>query len=946
MRKRTKSRLRKRDLLVALLCPLFSAFFGYLFWKDLNSYTLHRDDKERIATIEFKQRIAQRKFDDRVVWERIGQNAPLYDNDTIRTADFSEAVIHFKDGTQLSISENTMLQVSLDKDKGLQISVAGGGIQVASAAGGGAVSVKLDDGSVVSVDAGSTLAAQSHAGTGVRSVEVRSGSASVKTEQGSAEQLSVGESVSIGERGIRRNALTVLSPPRDVKLLRRTGSDEQPVVTFSWSQGAADDEMQDVVLETSPVRDFARDVARRTVSARETGFELPVASGSLYWRVSTAESGELAGEGRITLVDVAGVAAVAPLADGSFGYRNALPKLSFRWQGNEYAARYRLLVSATPDLRSPVFESETEATFISVDTLEEGSYYWQVTPYYVLNGIGYDDTGASEVCSFTIVRNEALRAPELSSPADGAEITYRGEAEANFMWKSELKDADYELIVARDADFGDIALVQTVSRQMRARVLFPDAASGGISGADGRYWWKVVRRSDDEEDLSPESVARSFTLSRYVPQANRLLYPPEDYSTEMTKLGATTFRWRLSDDYVGAESVLQIARDSAFGGMQLERGITGASSLDGILLPEGRYWWRIGATDAANGTVSFTEARSFTVLRELGAVVITAPVAGAELLAYGGSPVTVSWGAVAGADYYNVRVFAMDGTGERVIVEKPSVDGTAASFVLAPARYAVRVQPVAAGTETSALRTGTLAAREFTVRAPDPVRQLSPADGARFSGLDALREPTAFSWRDGTDTATGYEFVLYRRQRDGSLKVVESLSTRRAAVSLRRLTEGSYVWKVRASTADGFPLDSAEREFIIRAIPELSRPVLVTPAQDFMVDAAYLRRNRSVTFTWRPVAGANAYSFALYRRNGNGSLKAVLTRRSMRETQLSFSDLALLDVGDFVWNVTAHCYADDGYEEQSSKAATGVFHIRFELPKQVETKKPGKLYGE
>jgi hypothetical protein len=97
---------------VVVLCLSVAGFFGYTFWKDLNS-TARRTDKEKIAIITFKNRIAQRKFDDRVVWERIDKSTPLYNGDLIRTAELAEAVITFNDGSEVDIYENTISQISL-----------------------------------------------------------------------------------------------------------------------------------------------------------------------------------------------------------------------------------------------------------------------------------------------------------------------------------------------------------------------------------------------------------------------------------------------------------------------------------------------------------------------------------------------------------------------------------------------------------------------------------------------------------------------------------------------------------------------------------------------------------------------------------------------------------------------------------------------------------------
>ena len=72
--------------------------FSLLFYNDLTK-KVDAGEAEEVGTITFKREVAQRKYTSQVVWENIEQNAPVYNYDSIRTANLSEAVIHLKDGT-------------------------------------------------------------------------------------------------------------------------------------------------------------------------------------------------------------------------------------------------------------------------------------------------------------------------------------------------------------------------------------------------------------------------------------------------------------------------------------------------------------------------------------------------------------------------------------------------------------------------------------------------------------------------------------------------------------------------------------------------------------------------------------------------------------------------------------------------------------------------------
>ena len=133
MKKKTRFKSKTKnlalDFLVFLACASVFAASIWLFWNDLNKSS-SRSDKDAIATITFKYKVAQRKFTDRVVWERLQQNSPLYDQDTIRTSDLASATITFSGGEVLAVHENTMVQIFKSSDGGVRLSVGGGGVDV------------------------------------------------------------------------------------------------------------------------------------------------------------------------------------------------------------------------------------------------------------------------------------------------------------------------------------------------------------------------------------------------------------------------------------------------------------------------------------------------------------------------------------------------------------------------------------------------------------------------------------------------------------------------------------------------------------------------------------------------------------------------------------------------------------------------------------------------
>ncbi len=923
MQKRTKFKSRSHDFVVVTICLSVALFFLYLFWQDLNRYTI-RTDKNEIGKISFKENIVQRKFDDRVVWERIANETKLYYGDTIRTADLAHATLELLNGTvHLDLSENTMIQMGTNADGGIQIAISGGDIQIDSTTSTQNLEVKFDDGSLIDVDAGSSLSANNDSATGSHNIEVKSGNARLTTESGQVASLTNGESVNV-EKGkeIRRNPLTMLYPPKTLKLLN-TKQGKMPV-RFEWNSSAG----QTVTIQTSSFRDFSSIASEKEIE-KFSGTEVDFPLGTFFWRAFTQETKDKPIEGRVTIEEISKVQGISPAPQSSFSYRKELPRIAFRWNGNEHAERYRLTLSSSMNMKEIVYDSEVNSTFVSLDTLEEGNYWWQVTPYYSLGNLGY--AGKSDIYEFKIVRNQEIKRPELSSPAENAKIVYKENINANFIWKSELKNAKYDILISRDPDFTNIVHSEESSDTRYSRTFAPNELR------DGTYYWKVCRKSSDPQDLTPESEVRSFFVTRHIPQDNKLVYPPEDFLVDGSKLPATAFMWKLSDDYdeETTTSVLQVSANSSFSNIILEKD-SSDSVLDSISLSSGNYWWRVGIRNSNGSSTDFSKSRMFTVLAEIAQPDFISPQANQELVAYNDEALTISWAGVPEAKSYKLKICKASG---EVVKNLPEITGTNTSLILEEGSYVGFLQSIASPTRISAA-----SQVHFTVRAPSIIIPESPANGAVLSGLTALRSQTIFSWAPGRDQASSYTFVLSKVNKNGSEKIIKTIKTSKNSCSVQRLTTGSYTWKVLA-TANGKSIDSKPSNFVIDEVPDLPAPILESPGQNFVIDEAYLKNHRDIEFTWMEVPGATAYNFTLYKRSGGKRGKALHRAKNTKATSILIKDLSIFELGSFEWTVTPFSYAKDGYLEQSGPTSSQSFKIDFASPTNVEAVQPEKMYG-
>lgn len=107
-----------KDIFVVIFCLLGIAASLFLFYKAINR-SLQTANSESVATITFKYRTAQRRFENRLVWEWLQNNAEIYNGDHIRTGGLSEAVLHFDDKTVITLDEKTLIQVKVSEEKSL-----------------------------------------------------------------------------------------------------------------------------------------------------------------------------------------------------------------------------------------------------------------------------------------------------------------------------------------------------------------------------------------------------------------------------------------------------------------------------------------------------------------------------------------------------------------------------------------------------------------------------------------------------------------------------------------------------------------------------------------------------------------------------------------------------------------------------------------------------------
>jgi hypothetical protein len=850
-KKRTRSATKKRSLrfvdMIAIIICLAGAFFAlFLFWQDLNA-TLAKQEAP-IATISFKKRTAQRRFGDRVAWEMLKEESPIYSGDLIHTADAAEATINFEEQSNIELGENSLIQV-FDSGKLMRIDLINGNLTVHT--NGMATSFYVvNNGLRVDLDKNSTVSAAAGVG-GEAGIQIVSGNANIIAANGETQEAAAGQSFNVNSSGAMTNdaSVALLTPRQGQFFLTR---EETAPVDFLWQTSnfsggdfarfeIAADQRFTRIMQSVDVRNASSQTAR-------------LSPGTYWWRVYAVGSNNvgapaLSQSNKIIIVSAATPKLLSP-ANGSFiTFRRELPEVRLQWTTpfnediSDSLEEFHVDVSNNLQMENPVLSVNVTGKFLVTNELGEGTWYWRVRPVYpqdwIMAGIlgSEQNANTSALSSFAISQNfESIAAPVLITPADAIYVNVEsGAANIFFSWKSESNASGYSFEIADNLEFENPLIAQT---QKENRFEY-NPASGILAPAV--YFWRV-RWQDSAGAFSPYSQIRYFSAT----DGNIIFesaFPPDAWTVSDAALAETRFLWKSN---LKTENNLEFSTSVNFNSPLLTRKTNESyyqfTAEDRLYFPAGTYYWRVK-------TLSNDQ------------------------------------------DFQS-------------------------------------------------------AARRFVVRPSQHIELDLPENGAQLNGLNALRNPPVLTWRSSEPLV--HSRLIVSTSPDifnSATPPVLDLENPGRSVSCAPLPEGTYYWTVQATIQGGLDISPGEPfSFRVLPIPRLSAPGNLIPANSTVIGAATLREKRTIEFSWNRVNGANAYIFSIYAAADKNKTKPIIRTQPIRATKWTLSQLAVLDVGDFVWNVEALLVSPEGAIEQRGNTAQALFTIDITIPSNPKLNNE-KTYG-
>ncbi|MCL2800633.1 MAG: LysM peptidoglycan-binding domain-containing protein [Treponema sp.] len=406
------SKLRFIDVAIIVVFSCTAIFGLYLFRQNLLQ-SLDMQNSDPVGFITLRNNVVQRRHDDRVLWDRIFINSPVYPGDLIRAADVSSAAINIANN-EIFLGENSIIRIANITD-GLGVfgvELREGNISVTSGADSQGIMLDLM-GSQVQTTSGTVLDAA--AGEDGISIQVNEGAAEIIRE-GQTREITEGSMIALDTRGEERRVSSVIvtHPQSNARYLKHT--QERYNVNFIWSR--VNIEPGEILrLEVSDNSNFSRIVHRenRTDNSAQAAFD----AGQWHWRLVYGDT--VLRRGFFAIIESSGPELISPVIDSVYRFQNqgSLPQIRFQWAGRQEVFRYLVEINETPDFSQPRISRQTTAPSLVLSDLREGTWYWRVKPVYqaVYHGEStFSRTGSFRIeqTSETVTAETAVVIPEAA----------------------------------------------------------------------------------------------------------------------------------------------------------------------------------------------------------------------------------------------------------------------------------------------------------------------------------------------------------------------------------------------------------------------------------------------------------------------------------------------------------------------------------------------------
>jgi len=581
------SSLRDSDMIVIFICLLGTALSLFMFHRDL--FMSLRSSSQLAGTVTLKHNIVQRRLRERVIWDRLAEESPVYDGDYIRVANLSGATLNV-DENSVELDENTLIRIQITNGV-TTIDTFTGRMNVSSGEDSGIILLHLGD-KIVETSPGTAFSASS--GENGIELHITEGTATV-TQDGLAVELTAGDVIVNDAQGneVLKPMAVVMQPKSNAAFLKTEA--RLLNVDFIWKKINMPP-VSPVRLEIAQDRGFNN--ITRVLENLDTSAVCALDTGLWQWRLSFENT--VLASGRVTVTEASPPLLLSPAQGVLISYRRVLPEVQFRWSEVSQAVNYILRVSSSPDLSNPQIEMAVQGTTFITPNLGSGTWYWRVQP--VFSNAYEGDTLASQTSFFKIEQGGEPSAVTLILPASNSTVfTGENRDDIYFSWANVREAVSYTINIFASGGSSSPLISKTVGDNF---FLYKKDENNLIPG---QYFWGVSY-TDAEGYSSPLSQTRIF-IAAEKGFVQKLIYPPDNFIIETRQLPDLTFTWETSLPY---DRRFQVSAQQDFSKLEIDESVREYYYRD-ISISVGTWYWRIVSKQDSLSAAVPTAARRFTV---------------------------------------------------------------------------------------------------------------------------------------------------------------------------------------------------------------------------------------------------------------------------------------------------------------------------------------------
>lgn len=637
--------LNEAKFVVTFLLVLILLFSGILYWilflKKADS------DSPTIGILTFKSKTVLRKFNDGVVWDQIETKSPVKNRDTIRTEKFSDATLTLNDGTQIKISENSMILLDIS-DKNININFAYGSFEAqreGSLTGESKLNIQSGN-QKVSVGAGELKLDKTKSEL---NIQVGNGEAKVSSN-GIENTVGKNETANLSGEGVQvTKSIFGLETPEDRRNYLTDKSSENILFTFS-GMDAKNIRENKPILEVSSFPDFSKLIHSEILKGNSTKKSFP--AGAYYFRVRYNEANKrlFTGVSRFRIINDPGLRIVSPKDGEVYPFQSVAPVVRISWNELELYTNFNVQIARDANFSgADVITKQTQNNSIAFDGLNEGDYFLRILAKSTVSGVA-DKFSATQ--KFSIRKRINLEPPELLEPQKNRSIPEEQlKAGLFFSWKDNREFNQFTLEVSKDKDFQS-----TILRENLKSNFFKYSKSLDL----GTYYWKIIGTAPSGQTIS--SPIQSFTV---IAKENlELLYPRDQMEVSINEEGIVLLKWKKLIQNPGY--TIEVAKNESFSAIVASNELR-EPYYEFRTKDLGKFFWRVKA-NGNDPTVS--EVRSFFVSSSMEPPVLLTPTKNESIDLFQKNSILFSWKPSEKAVAYRIRIVDVTGIREKMVVSE------------------------------------------------------------------------------------------------------------------------------------------------------------------------------------------------------------------------------------------------------------------------------------